>query len=207
MPPPSIPPDAAQKFMEQRFPLFNVPSWVKQELEACGVGSLKGVTPAVVRELLKRQAANGQLSALHFTPEVSADLLAFCLSDVLVPEGASQADEAGRAAGSAIASPLPLPPPADGPAAGTPGALMAAEVNRVLSSWGGPQLGQIVNAALGNSSMQGVLDMLGGEMGLQQAQVAQASAPLPVNLDALRDCKGLPYVAANGRILNLGSQR
>lgn len=101
-------------------------------------------------------AGAGQLTAQQFTPRVAADLLRYCMSD-LMPAAPDAAPEA---------------------------AAHAAGVGAQPSQEGGLQGGQ------------------GGAAG-----VAAAAAAAPLDLDALRDCRGLPFVTAGGRLRRLGVDR
>jgi hypothetical protein len=116
-------------------------------------------------------AAQGRLSTQHFTPQVAADLLRFCTSD-LTP---TTTPELG---------PAPIPAPA-------PDADHTVAAIHIHAATGSPL----------------ATNPRSGQAGFEGPATTAAAAMLPLDLDALRDCRGLPYVTAGGSVRLLGTDR
>lgn len=127
--------------------------------------------------------AEGRLGPQLYTPQVAADLLRFCTSDlILTGAAAAAALAAGPGTGAAPAQP------------GSPGAGLSG-------------LRALVHL---NVPVAGVLSHGGGEPtapGGSGAAALAAAAAAPLDLDALRDCRGLPFASAGGRVRLLGVDR
>jgi hypothetical protein len=193
--------DAAKSFVQSQFPLLDVPPDMRRRLEAWGVQGLKTVTPPVVRTLMKQQLTAGLLTREVYTPEVAAELLAYCTSDVLLSLSDSDAQQ---------------PAVATSPAAGGENIAQTGHQQQVPN--GGPfgQAGQFnappeVAAAM-NAAANGVQNFISnvaGLLGTEPQRAAGSPGPVssvPVNLDALREIKGLPFLTANGAMLLFGHQ-
>jgi hypothetical protein len=175
----SGPGPAATAFIQRHVPLFKVPWRVKLQLDAAGIAGIREVTPAVTRRLLKtlleRAGFQQQLSVLE-----AAELLAFCLADTIRDPEAVQ-----HHGMSSSSSPDPLALP--------------------------PQLAGLVDATASN--MGNIVNSLRDTLGIPTLDFSAGTAAGPghgapgsnlINMQAAKECIGLPMFTARQRFLRLG---
>lgn len=191
---------------------------MRRRLEAWGVQGLRTIVPSVMRQLIKQQVSLGQLTRELFSPQVAAELLSYCTSDVLlsIEEGHSSTSTTSAAAtGDSVVAGVSASTNGTAPSMVMNG---GQQQNPYLAPNQPPPApfitqGQLnappevlaaVNAAA--AGVQSLLTNVAGFLNEQQQQGAVAESSVPVNLDALREIKGLPYITSNGFMQLLGNQ-
>ena len=177
-----------------------MPSWTADELESSGITGVQRITPPVVRSVLKRQAAAGALNSGAFSVDIAADLLAFCTGDVLLSVDAAAA-AAEEAPGTQAAGQSGSGPSQAGPENGEQGGEMNSLLRNLPDGFAG-LLGSL--SAMGVPGLQDAIETQRREAERQQQGAAEFPTQ-PVNLDVLRDCMRLPYLAADGSVKLVGA--
>jgi len=100
--------DNGRAFIQQHLALLDVPWGVKLQLDAAGVTSLRIVTPAVLRPLLRRlgqRPSTGGASAFdRMGVEAAVELLGFCCGDLVQAPEAAAAAAAGASSNPAASA-------------------------------------------------------------------------------------------------------
>eukprot|EP00803_Ostreobium_quekettii_P010692 evm.model.scf_230.1 EVM.evm.TU.scf_230.1 scf_230:55-29919(-) len=173
----------AETFMKAHFPVFDIPSRLKDDLLSAGVPGIKSVTPATVRFQLRKLLRTGGNFSMGV--EESVQLLTFCFSDA-------------RACSDSPATSAPSSPG---------GNRHARKLTSLLSSVRDTMISKMISrrtgdhARSGSESDSGRSTPVGGPSGQDETTGAEGW-----RMEVVRDCRDLPVPIADGKVTALGSR-
>lgn len=212
----------ASGFLRAHLPIFGVPPSIRRQLEAAGVAAVRYVSPSIVRTYLKNLARRSDAQLQNAFASESVPLLRFCMSDIIIPKpppapavsqpnvaptlGSTVDDATGSSTGDtspATSGPPLIVDPAMVDA--VPFILPSTRPNLSgLPAWYIEEQGQSA-AASSSSAAAAAGSSVSSASASRRSSVSNVEEP-DLDLQALRDCKGLPVPTAAGNFLTLGER-